>query len=174
VRKALLLLGILNDTDLDWLIGAGSRRALPEGTVIIREGEPIEEVFLVLDGILAVRTAKTRTADIARLRGGEVVGEMSFVDKRPPAASVHALAPSEVLVIPRSALAQKLEADVAFAARFYRALAAFLSQRLRNTVSLLGYDIPEAADEEIEADTLDNLTLAGARFEWLQKRIKEI
>jgi CRP/FNR family transcriptional regulator, cyclic AMP receptor protein len=175
VRKALLLLGILNDADLDWLVAAGTRRTLPQDAVIIREGEPAEEVFIVLDGVLAVRTAKTGATDIARLRGGEVVGEMSFVDARPPAASVHAAEPSVVLAIPRAALAAKIADDVHFAARFYRALAVFLSQRLRNTVGLLDYGTIDATlDEEIEPGTLDNLTLAGARFEWLQKRVKPI
>src|ERR1700681_1721019 len=54
MRKALLLLGILNDSDLDWLIATGSKRVLSPGTVLIRQGDPIDDVFLVLDGVLSV------------------------------------------------------------------------------------------------------------------------
>ena len=114
MRKALLLLGILNDSDLDWLIATGSKRVLSPGTVLIRQGAPIDEVFLVLDGMLSVRTDKTGDADIARLRSGEVVGEMSFVDSRPPSASVFAIEPSAVLAIPRNTLQKRLDVDVAF------------------------------------------------------------
>src|SRR6185436_6178421 len=100
--------------------------------------------------------------DIANLMCGEVAGEMSFLDSRPPSASVRALEKCSVLAIPKSRLSQKLETDTAFAARFYRALGVFLSDRLRNTVGLLGYgaglrlDAKEYADE-IDPETLDKV-----------------
>lgn len=184
VRKALLLLGILDDADLDWMITAGERREIAPDTVVIHEGRPVDELLLVLDGLLTVRTAGTGAADIALLRTGEIVGEMSFVDSRPPSASVCAVAPSVVLAIARPVLERKLANDVAFAARFYRALAVFLSDRLRSTVTMLGYGRPDIAappqedtdgdDDEINPETLDNLALAGARFDWLQRRLKEL
>ena len=176
MRKALLLLGILNDSDLDWMIAAGTKREVASGSVVIHQGRPIDEMFLVLDGVLSVRTDKPGSADIARLRSGEVVGEMSFVDSRPPSASVQATEPSVVLAIPRAVLENKLNNDVHFAARFYRALAVFLSSRLRSTVGLLGYGRLDGQpdDDEVEPDTLDNLSLAGARFDWLQRRLKAI
>jgi CRP-like cAMP-binding protein len=143
--------------------------------VLIRQGHPIDEVFLVLDGMLSIRTDKTGDADIARLRFGEVVGEMSFVDSRPPSASVCAIEPSAVLAIPRSVLEKKLDGDMPFAARFYRALAIFLSDRLRSTVGMLGYGHLEAErDDEVAPETLEHLSLAGARFDWLQRRLKAV
>ena len=177
MRKALFLLGILNDGDLDWMIAAGARRDVDPGAILIREGSPVDAIFLVIDGLLGVRTALTGDTTIASLRSGEIVGEMSFVDSKPPSASVLALEPSIVLAIPRTALAAKLESDVPFAARFYRALAVFLSDRLRSTVSQLGYGKgveQRQPDDEVDPDTLDNVSLAGARFDWLQKRLKEI
>jgi bacteriocin-type transport-associated protein len=176
VRKALFLLGILNDADLDWMIAAGARRDVDPGSILIREGSPVDAIFLVVDGLLAVRTKLTGDANIANLHSGEIVGEMSFVDSKPPSASVLAIEPSVVLAIPRTALASKLQDDVPFAARFYRALAVFLSDRLRSTVSQLGYGkgVEREPDDEVDPDTLDNVSLAGARFDWLQKRLKEI
>jgi bacteriocin-type transport-associated protein len=176
VRKALFLLGILDDTDLDWLIAAGSRREVDPGDVLIHEGTPVDAVFVVVNGLLAVRTKLTGDVNIASLRSGEIVGEMSFVDSKPPSASVLALEPSVLLAIPRTALTAKLQDDVAFAARFYRSLAVFLSDRLRSTVSQLGYGtgVERARDDEVDPDTLDHVSLAGARFDWLQQRLKEI
>jgi CRP-like cAMP-binding protein len=166
----------LDDSDLDWLIGAGSRREVDPGDVLIREGTPVGAVFVVVDGLLAVRTQLTGDANIASLRSGEVVGEMSFVDSKPPSASVIALEPSVLLAVPRDALTAKLAGDVAFAARFYRSLAVFLSDRLRSTVSQLGYGtgVERQRDDEVDPDTLDSVSLAGARFDWLQRRLKEI
>jgi CRP/FNR family cyclic AMP-dependent transcriptional regulator len=178
MRKALFLLGILNDSDLDWMIEVGTKRQVAPGAILIHEKEAVDAVFLVLDGLFAVRTAHTGGHDVAQLRSGELVGEMSFVDARPPSASVVSVDPSVVLAIPRAALEKKLQQDVAFAARFYRSLAVFLSDRLRTTVGHLGYGRPEpdrpAADEEMDPATLDALSLAGARFDWLQRRLKSL
>ena len=177
MRKALSLLGILNDSDLDWMVAVGSRREVVAGEVFIQEGQPVDAVFIIVEGLLAVRTARTGTRDIALLRSGEIVGEMSFVDARPPSASVVSLGPSLVLAILRATLEAKLRDDVPFAARFYRSMAVFLADRLRTTSRGLGYgDKPpehaEVDDEEMDPDTLDALALAGARFDWLLRRVK--
>jgi CRP-like cAMP-binding protein len=65
---------------------------------------------------------------------------MSFVDGRLPSATVQAAAECYVLSISRPLLSQKLEEDVLFYLRFYRAITKFLSSRLRATVNNLGCD----------------------------------
>jgi CRP/FNR family transcriptional regulator, cyclic AMP receptor protein len=177
MRKALLFLGILDDGDLSWIISEGGKQAIAAGTTLIEEGRPIDALYLVLDGALTVSTAATGSKVLARLMCGEVVGEMSFVDSRPPSASVRAAEPSVVLSVPKGILARRLETDAAFAARFYRALAVFLSDRLRGTVGLLGYSGEHALDDreyadEIDPDTLDKISLAGARFDLLQRKLR--
>src|SRR5438105_13820951 len=101
--------------------------------------------------------------EVARLMSGEIVGEISFVDKRSPAASVTAIESSHVLAVPRAELEKKIDTEVHFAARFYKALALFLSHRLRSTVGLLGYGQQavqiDADRDEIDPDSLDNLSL---------------
>jgi hypothetical protein len=91
MRKSLYFLGILNDSDIDWLIAAGHRREIAAGVNLIEEGVPTDSVFLVIDGQFSVRTAALETREIARLMSGEMLGEMSFVDSAPPSATVRAL-----------------------------------------------------------------------------------
>lgn len=180
MRKALLFLGILNDSDIDWMVAAATKREVPAGEILIQEGKAVDSVFLVLDGQLVVSVSALGNREVARLRSGEVVGEMSFVDSRPPSATVRALETSRVLAIPRVRLETKLAQDIAFSARFYKAIATFLSDRLRGTVGLLGYGPGQSLDEataysdEISTGTLDKLSLAGARFDLLQRRLRSI
>ncbi len=171
MRKALYFLGILNDSDIDWLMAAGSRREVGAGGTLIEEGREIDSVFLVIDGAFSVRTKASGGREVARLMSGEVIGEMSFVDRTPPSATVRALEASFVLDVPRRRLNGKLADDAGFAARFYRALAMFLASRLRSANAVLagGADNEE---EELGFDTLDNLSMAGTRFEWIQRRLR--
>jgi CRP-like cAMP-binding protein len=90
MKRALFILGVLEDEDVDWLISVGRRQEISPGEVLIQEGIPCDDIFLVLDGILEVSVASLKNQPIAQLSSGEVVGEMSFVDGQPPSATVSA------------------------------------------------------------------------------------
>jgi len=178
MRKVLFILSELADADLDWMLENGTRQTFQDGTVLIREGQAIDVLYVVLDGHLSVTLAALDGKEIATLRSGEILGELSFLDSRPPSASVIARDEVTVLTIQRMLLSAQLERDSAFAARFYRALGIFLSSRLRKTQQRLGYGGEGILDEDVEhedeldPDLLDQVALAGARFDWMLKRLR--
>jgi CRP-like cAMP-binding protein len=156
VRKALYILGELDDADIGWLAGNGRTLSLRASEQLIAAGREVRDLYFVTDGELAVATPSG--ARLSTLAMGDVVGEMSFVEKRLPSASVTALRPSQVLAVPREALLAVFERDPGFAARFYRALAIFLSDRLRTATTEGG------AGDELDEGLLDTLHQAGDRF----------
>jgi CRP-like cAMP-binding protein len=169
MRKVLFIFGQLTDSDVDWLAAQGRRARLRRGSVLIREGVPVESLYIVLDGELAVVQPGSDRV-IARLGAGEIVGEMSFIDARPPSATVLALSDVVVYTVSKQRLQQGLDENIAFAARFYRAVATFLSDRVRKaTAAQEGMD-PDAADE-LDDSVLDNVDRAGARFTDLSRRL---
>ncbi|MDX2096573.1 MAG: cyclic nucleotide-binding domain-containing protein [Leptolyngbyaceae cyanobacterium bins.59] len=180
MQKVLFILGELNDEDIDWMVDIAARDEIPAGRVLIEEGKPIDALYIVLDGTLIVSVEALEGKEVARLSTGEVVGEMSFVDARPPSATVKAVEDSLVLSIPRQQLAIKLQQDMGFASRFYRALAIFLSDRLRGTVSRLGYgkdgslEGGTGRETDLNPHVRENLILAGARFDWLLRRLRGV
>ncbi|MDX2242791.1 MAG: cyclic nucleotide-binding domain-containing protein [Leptolyngbyaceae cyanobacterium bins.302] len=179
MRTVLFLLGELDDDDIDWLIEQGDRQTVEAGTVLIREGQPISHLFILLEGTLSVMVEAAGGQEIASLLSGDIVGEMSFVDTRPPSATVIAKQKSLVLCVSREKLATKLDLDVGFAARFYRALAISLSTRLRVTVSRLkNLNLPPGSDSELSfsdlaKDAQENVALANTRLDWLLRRLKD-
>src|SRR5690349_359554 len=54
MRKVLFLFGQLNDDDVEWMLTAGTRRFVPAGGVLIQQGVPVDAVFILLEGTLAV------------------------------------------------------------------------------------------------------------------------
>ena len=117
----------------------------------------MDAVFILLEGKLAVwlRSRRGPERELARLNAGEIVGEMSFVDARPPSATVKALEDSTVFALSKAILNRKLAADSGFAARFYRALAIYLSTTVRERHRDLGPGGESDDDEEDDADELD-------------------
>ena len=89
MRKVLFLFGQLNDDDVEWMLDAGPsgscRRATSSSAGragrrrLHPPGGPAR-------GLAELRRGPER--EIARLNAGEIVGEMSFVDARPPSATV--------------------------------------------------------------------------------------
>ena len=177
MRKVLFLFGQLNDDDVEWMLTAGGRRFVREGEILIQQGVPVDAVFFLLEGRLAVWLKPRRgpEREIARLNAGEIVGEMSFVDARPPSATVRALEDSTVFAVPKSVLNVKLATDAGFAARFYRALAIYLSTTVRERHQDLGgagvEDDGEDDADELDPNVLDGVYLAGERFDRMVKRV---
>ena len=173
MRKVLYILGELEDSDLQWMVDAGTLRQVAAGTAIIQEDVPLASTFIVVAGELAVSRAGT---EIARLGSGEIVGDMSLLDSRPPVATVTAVEEATVFAIPQQTLRSKLASDSGFAARFYRALCIFLANRVsRMNVMVNALVAPHSESDqmdEISPDTLENVALAGARFDWFLKRIR--
>lgn len=177
MKKVFFLLGELDDEDIDWMVSSGCRQEVEAGTVLIQEGQAIDTLHILLEGTLSVSVSALEGKTIARLTSGAVVGEMSFADARPPSATVQAVENALVLSIPRQLLIEKLQQDQGFASRFYRAIAIFLSTRLRGTVRYLGYAKDQLVNEDNNAEDLspemiDNVPLAKARFDWLLRRLR--
>jgi CRP/FNR family cyclic AMP-dependent transcriptional regulator len=174
MRKALHLLGIMDDIDIDWLATVGTQRRIKIGELLIEEKKPIDSIYIVLDGKLSVVVGGTNGKHIATLLQGEVVGEMSFVDSHLPSASVVAEENSLLLSIDRKELTTKLARDQAFAARFYHAIANFLADRLYVTVGRLGYGSAQQDVDggELQDAAMDNIDLAAVRFDKLLRRLR--
>ena len=154
MRKALIILGDLDDRDIGWLARSGAVRTLSAGERLIDMGRDIDHLYFVTDGKL--RVTNSVGSQLAILETGEVVGEMSFVGRRKPTANVTALTDSRVLAIPRATIIADFALDNGLAMRFYHALAVFLSDRLQ---AMNG-----EAEAELDDAILDNLSLAGDRF----------
>jgi CRP/FNR family transcriptional regulator, cyclic AMP receptor protein len=177
MKKILFILGELADSDLDWLLYTGRKEPIAAGTTLIQEGFPVDTLYILLTGSLSVTIDKIGK-EITRLDSGEVVGEISFIDARPPIATVRALKDSLVFSIPRAQLQQKLANDPAFASRFYSAIALFMADRLRQTVALLGYgenvefESPLQVVQDLSPTVIEHLPMARQRLEKLVKRLR--
>lgn len=200
LRDMLFVLGQLHDSDIDWMIATGTSQKITANTVLIREGGPVDALYILLDGTMTVSVSEdernpltrafaalegegTTSREIARLSKGEIVGETAFIDTRLPFATVSATENSFVLSIPRQRLAAKLQQDIGFASRFYRVIATLLANRLQEMFSRLGYgrriyskgqslDENVEYEDELDANILDNMALAGTKFDWILSRLR--
>jgi CRP-like cAMP-binding protein len=177
MRKVLYLLGILGDADIDWLVSNGDKRRFASGETLVTQGELADALFLVLDGNAEVQAGGKTVGQVGQ---GEVIGEVSLLDSRPPTATVTAEQDLTALAVPFTTLRSKMDSDTSFAAKFYKAIGMFLAARMRS-VTLLAtgarsedvFEEDVELPDEIDPEVLEEVALAGARFRMLLERMND-
>jgi CRP/FNR family cyclic AMP-dependent transcriptional regulator len=172
MKRVLFLLGHLSDIDLEWMINNGSKNELEPGDRLIRKGEAIEYLYIILSGELSITDGQSQK-HIAHIGAGEIVGEMSFLESRAPSVSVIASQTTAIYCISKELMNSRLANNLEFKANFYYAISLFLSDRLRKTTSQLGYGSPDEVDS-IDENVLDGISQAGSRFSQILQKFSEV
>ena len=173
LRKVLLVFAELIDLDIDWLTQNGKVINYQPDEEIIRQGQKLDQLWLVLEGEANILVIKSETPQkVGSSRRGEFLGEMSLLseDNR-AAASVIAHSKMQMLCIQQQQLRLRMESDTEFSARFHRSLAMLLSHRCRDQLMRHGLASRAATNEAISFDTLENISQAGRRFDWLCRQL---
>lgn len=99
------------------------------GQPVFLQGDPGEEMYLVLDGRIRISCESTsgKEVTLATFTGGAFFGEMALLDGMPRSASAYAETRCEALLLRRTDFMDFLDRSPASA----RKLLAFLSRRLR-------------------------------------------
>ncbi len=145
-----------------------------------RKKSPLASVFATLETEESSSSLESRIAQISR---GEILGEIAALNSHRSYSTLKTVENSTVLVIPRQQLLLKLEEDLAMASRFYRVVSKLISVRLQGIISRLGfgkssYQVGQKLSQdidygdELDLDEMDNLSLSGARFDWMLRRLK--
>ncbi|MCH7551560.1 MAG: cyclic nucleotide-binding domain-containing protein, partial [Proteobacteria bacterium] len=88
----------------------GERQEIKAGELIFEEGEFGEVAYLVVSGEIEIfRSSGNRERVLATVGRGEIIGEMSLIDNRPRVASARALSDTQVSLISRQSLQQRLD-----------------------------------------------------------------
>jgi bacteriocin-type transport-associated protein len=130
----------LNNDDIDWMLSVGQHTSIEPDTVLVHPNQSQSAIYIILSGVLTVTLPRviqdgTRVeAEIAQLTNGQIVGSVLPVEQDWSAATITALTPCELFAIERSPLLQKIQDDIGFAARLYRANALMLADQLKHLV----------------------------------------
>jgi CRP/FNR family cyclic AMP-dependent transcriptional regulator len=170
MRKVLNILGYFNDEDIAWMTQVGTKQKILPEQYLIKKRERLTSIYLVLDGMFSVELKSSLS--IAKVKSGEVLGEMSFVEEDLPSVDVKADKPSSVICIDHEFMLERFDQVPGFKARFYNAMCLCLSSRLRAVTRQLSNKQEEdlesndlnVLDSNIDNATLRRVQIAGERF----------
>jgi CRP-like cAMP-binding protein len=104
------LFAALDRRSLDELAAATTARRLAAGQILFAQGDPSDHLVVVRSGRLRVLVSSDRGDELVFtvLGSGDVLGELSMIDGLPRSATVSALDPSVVLLLPEAAVRRVL------------------------------------------------------------------
>jgi serine/threonine protein phosphatase PrpC len=129
------------------VLSTASTRTFPAGREIVTEGQPGEELYVVIRGRVAVEKGGV---EIAELRAGGHFGEMGLIDNAPRSATVRAIEPTRTMVISRGDLMGLMKRESILAVKLLWSFVQVLSDRLRETNS----ELSEARQELAAAQAI--------------------
>ncbi len=129
------------------VLSTATTRTFPAGREIVTEGQPGEELFVVIRGRVSVEKGGV---EIAELRAGGHFGEMGLIDNAPRSATVRAVEPTRTMVISRGDLMGLMKRESILAVKLLWSFVQVLSDRLRETNS----ELSEARQELAAAQAI--------------------
>ncbi len=124
----------LNFSEAQSLARICQREPHRPGTVVIEESALGHALYLIEQGeVKVVKGEGKDQLEVARLKRGELFGEMILIENELTSASVIALTDLTLLVIHRAAFEDLLEDNEKLALKIYKSFCRTLSERLRKT-----------------------------------------
>ena len=124
----------LTDDELREVAALCTRRQLGEGEILAKQGEAGHELFIVSEGLVEVAVSEQAVPRVlVNLGTGQLIGEMSLVDRGPRSATVKAIQdPTYVQVIQHDDFQALCQRNTKIGYRVMLNLAADLSFKLRH------------------------------------------
>lgn len=121
------------------LPGGFATRSFEPGDVIFKEGDPGEEAYLILKGLVKIsRQHKNKRVVVNQLGADQIFGEMAILAGEPRAATAEALEPTEVFVITEEKLNENLSQHLAIVKNLIDQLIERMKQLLQQQSAMLG------------------------------------
>lgn len=139
--QGVYLFGDLTPEERGELIRIAEPMTLPAGSHVFSAGDPATAFYLIKNGSVRITTQASsgETIGVATLASGSHFGEMALVDGAHRSATVEALEPTSIVRFDYDRLRTLLDRSPAMAAKVFRSLARFLSNRLRQTTTDMSY-----------------------------------
>lgn len=100
----------LTDTERSWLAAVAREESFVTGTVLCRQGDPAQHIFILISGQAVVYVVQNGEQRCIAVRGaGDIIGERAAIEERPRSASVVVVIPTQALVIATSDFAAFLQ-----------------------------------------------------------------
>jgi signal transduction histidine kinase len=170
ILRELPLFAGLSESDISLLEERSSQIRVAPAETLVQEGTPSGSLYVILEGEFEIlKRSENRDVLLAVRGAGEVIGEMSLLDRTPRSATVRSLTPSLVLEIDQDAFRHLVASSPSAALSILRTI----TSRLRNTESMLRQSEKMAALGTLAAGLAHELNNPAAALARAAQQLEE-
>lgn len=148
-----------------------SRRVIPPGTAVVKEGERTHAAYLIQSGGIRIqRKTPYGLFSLAVLQPGTLFGETSFVDREPRSGDAITTGETELFALDPDALQALMEKDQRFQLALYWTFWKSLSSKLRQTNQNLTHFFSETGRPPSADTSASRPTTGEFRIDMASKR----
>lgn len=136
VLRTIPLFKVLGEEGIRALVQAGPSRRHASGHFICYQGDPGDRLYVVVDGLVKVVFTSERGDEMVlnTLGSGAIFGELALLTESPRSASIVAVEPTYVFMLPRARLLELMRQHPGLADEFLR----MLGQLVRRLTEQIG------------------------------------
>lgn len=125
------------------IVAEGTQRRYNKGQFLFYQGDQGDRLFVVLSGLVKVTVSSDQGEEMVLVTLGppQVIGELALIDGGPRSASVQALEPTEVLMLPRDAVMRLLHEHPALTAALLNMLGGVIRRLTEQAADLVFLDL---------------------------------
>ncbi len=146
VLKGMQLFRYLSYKELVRVMNVTETLEFKKGDNVIREGEPGEAMFVVLDGKIRMHKADVLVAELGR---GQHFGEMALIDRTVRSLTASASEPSRLIEIRRKDFYAIIKKEPGLSVKLLWSFVQVLAERLRKTTADLSGALRSKSDSDI-------------------------
>lgn len=166
--RGIPLFANLSDDDIERLVQITAEMRVSAGVCLFTEGSAGKYFFVIQEGAIEIftRTGEEEVS-LAIRKPGEIIGELSLLDKLPRMATARAICASKLLLMPREEFDRLLEASPSVA----RTILYTIIPRWRDTESALRQQEQKLREQARELE--QTLSALQSTNEKLERRVAE-
>jgi predicted acylesterase/phospholipase RssA/CRP-like cAMP-binding protein len=169
------LIGELDQGDLDIIYPYLSQHVFSDGTIILKQGQSSESFHILLTGQLDVFLETERKVNVAKLKPGQFIGEMSCLTGNAVSASVQAIGEVHTISMPREGILLLMDRSAAFRQHMIEAMVKRIRESNDRVHEEFSRSIAVTRQLELERQAHYGPLLGGGRFMvQLRKQLVEL
>ncbi len=166
--RGIPLFANLSDDDIERLVQITAELRVSAGVYLFAEGSAGKYFFVIQEGAIEIFTRTgSEEISLAIRKTGEIIGELSLLDKLPRMATARSICASKLLLIPREEFDRLLEASPSVA----RTILYTIIPRWRDTEAALRQQEQKLREQACEVE--QTLSALQSTNEKLERRVAE-
>lgn len=139
---------MMSANDYDGISQHGTISKLDKGEILFREGDPGNEMYVVVDGCVEISIQQgNKRIVLARLERGDFFGDMSLLEALPRSGTATAVIPTTLAALDQDNFRRLLSIDSELAWRVMKGLSARIRNQNRELAARLGNDLNDMANQ---------------------------